>query len=252
MRSSITSLSLCIALAAGQLSCNFFGGIDNPSDPQDVYTAAVAKADAGDCAGARDLLKAVANPSDKISIALGWAYLCVGGATAANIASSLYNYSSTSNDLTVVGKLARTLLPMTAEKLSAITSAYEAFTRIADGRTRGLETAIAKFVEAAAIVSNQAGNVAATGSLTRDDISNDPSCSGVTCSTGSAVCTAAPGISDTDVSSFINAVTAATNALGTVNSSNLALLNLAQALQNQLGVGTVGRCVIYNNVVPAQ
>ncbi len=234
--------------SVGTTGCNMFGGIDHPGEAQDKYTAAVALANAGLCSDAVDLLSTIFNPSDDVSVALGWAQLCVGGATAGNIATSLYKFSSGSSDVTSVGVLARTMLPMTGDKSNALQKAVDAFNVIQDSSRKSVEVAIGDFAQAAGILANQSGNNS-VASLTQTDIA-PAGCEidSANCAATTVACTATPGMSDSAVNSFISSINAAAQSLQLSGSSSLTALALA--LKLGLAVGNPGRCYIYNSVIP--
>lgn len=241
------AVALIVAWSFAQTGCNLFGRLDPPGDRQDKYAAALAMANSGDCKGAKELLESVLPPDDDIASALGWAYMCLAGATAANIASSLYSFSGSSTNKTVVGALANTMLPMDSEKAVNAQKASEAFAQISDFRRRNLSVGIGKFVQAAAVLANQALN-ASSSVLEKTDISNS-ACANFNgnCTASAGTCTA--GMSNADVDSFITFVSAAATALGSVGSST-DLSRLATLIQAGLQAGDPGRCFIFNETIP--
>lgn len=242
----------CVALipALMCLSCNLFGTLDAPSTSADKYAAAIARANAGDCKGAKELLDSIEFRNDEADTALGWANLCVAGATAANIASSIYKYTGSNNDLTVIGILARTMLPTDADKQSSVDAAINAFGQIGDPRRRSIEVAIGKFVKASAILAKQAENATATGTLDVSDIAPS-ACSGAStdCTAGFASCTA--GMTDANVDAFFQAITDAATALAVAGAQDLK--TLADTLKaGQGATQTAGRCFIFKKTIPTE
>ena len=233
--------------------CNIWSGLDTPSDDQDRFLAAQAKADDGDCAGAVELLQTIASRNDQQNIALGWAQLCVGGATAKAIASSLYNFSSgsstgSSGSLTVVGELARSIYPTTQAKIGALDAATVAFLKISNTKIRQLEVAISQLVRSAAVLAQQ-GTTNNSARLTRDDIA-PIACDAVASDcTGGCAATTSGTISDSDVSTFTNLINAAATGLGSASAGNLT--SLSTLLNSRVGgASNVVRCFIYKEMIP--
>jgi hypothetical protein len=243
-------LAASLALAAASSGCNLFGNIDKPSDAPDQLSSAIAMANAGDCSGAKDLLVQIPNPNDEVNVALGWAYLCMAGATASTIATSIYNYTSTSTDYTVVGILARSLLPIDGTKTTNVNSSISAFSQIYDQNRLSIEVAIAQFVKAAIVLGRQAVNAGSSATLERTDISAS-TCQGADCTSAvQAALRCNTGMSHADIVSFADAINAAATALNASNAANLQAL--AAAIKSGLGVtDAVGRCFIMNQTIPA-
>lgn len=242
------ALAPVIALAVFSAGCNLFGKLDTPGESRDKYAAAIALANDGYCSDAQELLKSISRPNDDVRTALGWAQLCVGGATAANVASSIYKYKGNSSDLTVMGILARSMLPMTGDKTNALHDALATFGKISNGSRRSLQQALAQFSVAAGLLGNQSANDGAAG-LSRTDIA-DATCvqDATTCSTSATHCTAtATSMPDADVAAFMNAIAAAATALQATEAADLQ--GLAAALNVGLG-GDNGRCFIFNQAMP--
>jgi hypothetical protein len=237
-----------IQVAAGTSGCNIFSKLDPPGDAQDKYAAAVALANAGQCQSAVDQLTAISPPNDDVLSALGWAYLCVGGATAVNIATSLYKFSSNnSNDFTVVGALARSMVPMTTDKLNAVQNAILSFNGVNDAKRQGLELGIAEFAAAASLLAKQAGN---DGGTTVDftDVAQ-ATCSALAnnCAVG---CARGPtGMTDNDVAAFTADIANAATALSITGAADLQ--TLATNISGQIGLtAPVQRCFIFNKTIP--
>lgn len=245
-------LAVALAVSVISSSCNVLSPLDSPDDTASVVAAARARANAGDCAGARDLLRSIkASSNNEVKLTLGWAYLCLAGATASTITASIYKYTTTASDLTVVGLLARELLPMSADRIENIQLAVGSFNTITDERIH-IQMGIAHFVYAAAILAEQATTQASTSSLERDDISRS-GCAAVAsdCSTATVVeCPA--GMSATQVVDFNRQVTNAMNRMTLAGVTTLT--NLAQRITTGLALGSaddnIGRCFIRSNVVP--
>lgn len=242
----IAALGAAMTILSG---CNMWGGFDLPDDPDDRYLAAVAKADGGDCEGARDLLLPITSRNDDQNLALGWAQLCVAGATTKNIATSLYKYTSSSSDLTLIGNLARSMQPMTGGKLGSIDEATENFSKLSNPRVQSVEVAITKLVKAAGLLAYQA-TVVSDPILRRRDIAS-AACDAVAsnCAAGCAVTT--DGImSDAHVTAFTNAISQAAAALASSGAQDLS--SLATAINAKVsGATNVARCYIYKEMVPA-
>jgi hypothetical protein len=247
----LAALSLLVIsslqVAAGTTGCNIFSKLDPPGDAQDKYAAAIALANAGQCQSAVDQLTAISPPNDDVLSALGWAYLCVAGATATNIATSLYKFSSNSDDFTVVGALARAMTPMTTDKLNAVQSALLSFNGVNDAKRQGLELGIANFAAAASLLAKQAGNDGGT-TVDLTDIAQ-ATCSAVAsnCTIG---CAKGPtGMSDTDVANFTTDVANAATALSVTGAADLQAL--ATNISGQIGLtAPIQRCFIFNKTIP--
>lgn len=239
-RSWETGIAVLLAISVG--GCNLFGGIDEPREVADKYAAAIAAANGGDCIGAKKLLLGIPNPDDDVLVALGWAYLCIAGATAGNVASSLYKYTNGSSDLTIIGTLARTMLPMDGDKLGAAGEAINVFAQVQNGRRAYLNVALARFVRASAILAMQANNNG-SGTLDQTDVS------AASCSASAANCAAgcAAGMTDGDVTSFTSEITAASTALGNAAAGDLKAL--ADAIAAGFGGAAQSRCFIFNRTI---
>ena len=244
-------LAAILALCVTTSSCNVLSTVDNPDETSSVVSAARARANAGDCAGARDLLRNIKASSDnEVKLALGWAYLCLAGATAARITASIYKYSSAGADLTVVGLLGRELLPMTNDRIENIHLAAATFNGITDDR-KSIQMGIAHFVRAASVLAEQATNQATTDALSQDDIAPS-SCAAVAadCSAATVVnCSA--GMSAAKVVEFNTQITNAMNYMTLAGVTSLT--DLARRIQAGLALGSaddnIGRCFIRANVV---
>jgi len=238
--------SLLLALCTA--SCNLFGAMDEAESPEDQYALAVARANAGECAQARDILGRLENRTDDMNAALGWAELCITGATARNIALSLYSYTGNSTNYSVVGVLSRTMLPVNAEKLERVTAAVSAFSRILEPSRKSLLVAIAQFVKAAAVLGAQAINSSDTGSLDKVDIGGS-SCTTTTCGAAFALANCTSPMSNADVVTFTNAIADAATALELAGATDLK--TLAQAIRTGLGgTNEFARCFIHNQTIP--
>ncbi|GEM_PF-1866045 len=232
---------LAIVLSLTFASCNPFSGIEQASEPEDLLQQGLRLASDGECYQARDVLLKIYPMTDDVRVALGWAHLCIAGATAKNIAISIYRYSSTSSDTSVIGSLARRMLPMSPDKIDATGLAIGIFSDITDSSRRNIEVGIARFARGAAVLANQA-TTSGEGTLEKADIST-------TCNDACATC-AVPGMTDQDVTEFANNVSAAASALSSGGATDL------QALANALNSGVNGasdaaRCYIYKQAIPA-
>lgn len=228
--------------------CNLYGRLDQPRQSEDFYAAGVAAANDGRCDEAVNWLKSIDHPNDDAYSALGWAYLCVGGATAINIATSLYRFSSTSSNYTVVGALARSMLPRSGAKSQALSKASDTFEFVQDPTRRSVEIAITRMVLAADVLANQSSNDGDSTNLALADVS-DTGCAAFasSCASVGASCQAVMG--DTATTQFTNLITAAAVAMNATGATDLQAL--ANGMQSGLAGSTnVARCFIYNKMIP--
>lgn len=229
------------------MGCNAFDGMEKATDSgmstQDKIVHARRLLSENECYQARDLLLTVAEPpNDEYRVTLGWSHLCVAGATAANIAVSIYNYTQDSLNTTVIGTLARQMLPARGDQVVSTQAAIDMFQGMNDASRSQIEVAIAEFARASSILAQQATNDG-TSTLTQTDISlSGCSNSCVTCSL--------PGMSDGDITLFANAISTAATQLAAANATNL------KSLATQINSGVSGatdaaRCFIYKNAIPS-
>lgn len=215
-----------------------------------MLSIAIAKANQGHCDDARNILIRIQNPSDDVLKALGWAYLCLGGATADRIATSIYNYTSDANNLTILGALARELLPTDQGKRQYLTEAVLAFTRMTTN-DRNIQLGIGYLVRAASILSAQSENQPSTANVERDDVTAS-TCDthAPTCTTAIAAdCPSAGRMSDSDVTAFSNDINSALGFFQTAGVANLS--TLATRIISGLGADSnIGRCFIRSSVIP--
>lgn len=243
LKNLVRSVSLGLGLLVFSfhfLGCNTFSGIDNPETEREISEKALEEADSGDCVTARDRLSMIFPRSDDTNYNLGFARLCIGGATLETIGATVVTYSSSSgSDYTVVGKLAQALLPWSVSKQDEVNQSLEAFTNINDIQRRAYSMLIARLSRMAMIVAKASGG---RTTLTRDDIA-DSSCALLSCPAG---------MSDSDALDFKTEVTQlATDA----SSLNLPGLNSLSTSLNSTFSALAGadaiRFYIRNNVVPA-
>lgn len=241
-------VALCL-FSTATMGCNLYGKLDNPDSNQARYAAAIAAANDGRCQEAIDLLKEMTRTSDDVFSALGWAHLCVAGATAGNIATSIYKFSTSEGNYTVVGALAGTLIPMDGEKHRNIQEARVAFSHISQVDRQKLSHAIADLVLASSYLASQAGSSGGGSALETTDVSPNTSCVNFrdNCAGAGGTCTA--GMSDANVTNFLDAMNSAATNLAITDAADLK--NLATAIRAGLGAGSdQGRCFIFNRMIP--
>lgn len=245
-------LSLALVLVAS--SCNIYKAVDQPNTDRQRYIAAVDLANKGDCETSVRYLTEIPSRNDQQNVALGWSYLCLSTATTKNIASTLYTFtsSSSSSDLTVIGKLSRAMYNVTDVKLQYVDKAIEAFSLITNAKIRSIEIAIAQVVKTSAILAH-AAEARGQPIITRDLVA-DPGCAGASddCTAGFAACIENPtvqGMHDSEVTQVVNAISAANTTLAGSGAADIsamvALLNTGLA-----GAPTSARCFIYKKMVP--
>lgn len=241
----LTTLTLVLTTS----SCNVFSPFDAPSSPESILAVATARANDGKCDEARDLLRTIRKPNNDELVALGWAYLCLAGATAPRVAESIYKYTSADNNLTVLGALAQTLLPMDTGKLEFVDQAIATFNRLTNERI-DMQLGIAHLIRATAVLALQGGNAASTASLERDDVTIStcdtfaPTCTGAA---GSGSCPA--GISSTNITQFSGELSEALTRLQRAGVTSLS--DLATRVVAGLGADEeIARCFIRSSVIP--
>ena len=232
-------------------ACNIFSAVDKPSTDAEIYSRAITRADQKECKEAVDLLTTIPQQErpDKYQIALGWAYLCLGGATTKNVATSLYNYSSASGSLSVLGTLGSNLGDVTATKQAYIDLAISAFAYIENNTIRNVEVAIGKMVKAASILGLQA-TLNGRSHLEKSFISDVTTCDAVAsdCLAGCAA-TASGTMSDASVTEFTTTINEAVTYLGSTSAAELG--SLATAIKNKVaGATNIARCYIFKEIVP--
>ncbi len=225
------------------MGCNMYGAIDDSDDRLDAIEKARYDADGGDCVTARDRLANITPQDDNQRFTLGWAHLCVAGATLENIGATVAGYTTSSgSDFSLVGRLARRLLPYSLSKYTQITQGADTFRNIATSNRRAYASLVGNITKLAIIAARAAGD---RTNLVRNDISLEASCTSV------AACTAA-GMSDADATEFKNTVIIMA---GDASSINLpGLKDLAASLNSTfagLASADAVRYYVRNNVVPA-
>lgn len=226
-------------------ACNIFSLVDSPSTHHQVYLDGVAKADLGDCGAARDNFLSI-TLTDPVAEALGWAYLCIAGANTVQITSTLYKYSQDSSDFTIIGVLARSLLPMTSTKFAEIDRAIESFNKIQNTNLKNLNLGIGRLVRAAALLADQAKNASGTATLERADIDTN-------CATDCSSCSS-PGMNNDSVSGFALSISNAANDLSTTGAGNLQVLanSIRSGTSSAIGgSGNAARCFIFSRLIPS-
>lgn len=235
------ALAGLLALTAG--ACNVLEPLDAPSGKDQVIEQARYEADNGDCVTARDRLSQLDLRDDDVLSTLGFARLCVAGATLSVIGNTVVNYTSSSGtDYTVVGSLARALLPYDAGKQLEIGYALEHFSSISNATDRAAAVLVGHISYLAIIVAKAAG---AQTTLVRDDISTAANCTSI------AACPAG-GMSDADALAFKDQVAVMANDVSSLNLPGLK--DLADALNTSFaGLSTADavRYTVRTTVVPA-
>lgn len=238
------SALLLVSCAGFTSSCNLTGGIDDPKSAEDIVSASQALIEQDKCQDAVEKLATMPVRGDRANQMLGWAHLCVAGATIDKVGKALFSYSSATNNLTVVGDLANALIPSNGDKETSVNRAIEAFTAMQTGDERQISIALGQMVKAAAIVAKaSADNIV----VRRSDVSPS-NCLGTTCSTDPAACVEVR-LNDNDTNKVATALDAAATAVGGTSTLG-AIKDLAQRLGASDGTLAQGtRCAIYNSML---
>ena len=242
MRTECVLFATLIAVSLGGMGCNLTGGIDNPKGHDEQVLAAQAKIDTGDCDAAVALLTTITPQDNRVLQMTGTAHLCRAGATVTIVEGALGNYNTSSQNFTVVGVLANKMVPVKGDTDDKIVAAITAFSNMIQTDEKSVWLAYANIVRAAGLLAKAStDNV----SVKRADVSVG-GCVSANCVTGSAACTAV-NLTDPDANNLINALIAASNAVGAASSigaaKDLATKLGASAAQNAAG----GRCTAVNN-----
>lgn len=246
---------LAIAIAVFGFSlvlhgCNAFESFDEPETEEETLIGAQALMDAGDCAGASTLMKSKAYTSDIYYRTLGWALLCEGGASLSKVLATLLSFSSSSNNLNIVGALANKLIPQTDTKIAKFDEALDFFGRQSASNDKYVNVALASISKAAAIVSLSSSNLS---TVSKADISVG-ACTTAVCGTDPSPCVAAGSgnMSTNDTVRLREAITGAQTALSSAGSSLGSLTDLSSSLTTLIGpaaAATLIRCVVVNNML---
>lgn len=222
--------------------CNLFSGMDRSTQTVNLVEQARYLADNGDCVTARDLLVNVSPRTDEVAYVLGFARLCIAGATVANIGTTVAGYTTSSgSDYTVIGQLARKLLPWSASKETEISGAIEAFHQITDVNRRAYTLVVGRLSHLAIILTRA---VASRSSLAKDDISPAASCT-------SLVACPAGGMSDSDALEFRTEVSTLATEVSAISLTGLS--DLSTALSNSfvaLAGADAVRYTVRTQVIP--
>ena len=236
----VTALLLASLGAAG---CNMYSQLDESDDRADQIEQGRYDGDDGDCVTARDRLANITPLDDDQRFSLGFAHLCVGGATLENIGATVANYTTGSGtDYTLVGNLARRLLPYSVSKNLQISQGTDVFRDITTPNRRAYASLVGHLARLAIITARAAGD---RTTLVRDDISLEANCTSV------AACTAA-GMTDADATEFKTEVL--TMAADASSISLPGLADLAAGLNSTFaGLATADavRFYVRTSVVPA-
>ncbi len=242
---------ITIYLLLFSFGCNLFKTVDSPQSDEELYSRAVAQSDANNCKDSVSTLETlpVSQMNDKMKVLLGWSYLCLAGATTKKIATSLYNYSSASGNLTVVGTLGANLGEVNQTSLTNIDKAVSVFSQIENQSIRAIEMAIGKLVKSSAILGYQA-YLNREPHLSKSHIADFSTCDAVNsdCLAGCNA-TAYNTMSAAAISDFVNTINEAITSLGSTSASELN--SLATAIRNKVGGATsTARCYIFKEIVP--
>ncbi len=154
--------------------CNLFSAVDSPSSDPEKLQQAMALMDEGKCDEAYKIFDGRSNLTDDEYHTLGWAQMCASGAKFTNIAKSVFKFSTTTNDMTIIGAIANSLIPQNASRIVGITNAINSFSQIKNLQLRNVNLVIATLTKIAAIIATTSTN---NSTVRQSDISTDATCS---------------------------------------------------------------------------
>jgi hypothetical protein len=234
-----------VAMTCATAACNLFGGIDDPDTKVELMSHARAALNSGDCNTAVSDMLTLNILDDEGYQILGWAYLCQGGATLAKVGKSLFTYSSTTANLTVVGNLANELLPVSGDKVAAIENAISAFSNISprNANDRRVNLALANISKAAIAIAKASPD---TSRVRKSHVATEAACDAVA-SNCVAGCTGG-NLQAADLSVISSSLSQASSIL--LGSGLGAIADLAAQLGNAVGAAALTRCYVYKNMIP--
>ncbi|MBI3557569.1 MAG: hypothetical protein HY074_15005 [Deltaproteobacteria bacterium] len=230
------------ASSLGAMGCNLTGGVDNAKGHDELVLDAQAKIDTGDCDAAVSILTGITPQDNRVLQMTGTAHLCRAGATVTVVEGALGNYNTASQNFTVVGVLANKLVPTVKNDTDdKIVAAVNAFSNMVQTDEKSVWLAYANIVRAAGLLAKASSDHV---SVKRADVSV-AGCIGTNCTPGAA-CTAV-NLNDADANNLINALIAASAAVGSASS-----IGAAKDLATRLGASAAqtangGRCTAVNN-----
>ena len=228
---------IMLLLSTFNMGCNLFGALDTPEDDTELREKALVLMDENKCMDAAKLFQGKTTLTDEGYHILGWAQMCAGGASITQVATYLYSYSTSTQDLKIIGSLANKLIPSADSKVTSFSNAVTTFNQIQDSKTRGLDVTLANLVKAAAVVAKYSTSSGDTNLVTRADISSS-------CTSDCTTCTA--GLSNTDATTIRSSITSATSAVASVGGSLGSVSDLIARLNSQAGAADQAtRCMVY-------
>lgn len=231
---------LLLILAALSLSaCNLFSSMDKPTTGGQIVDKALALMDDKKCLDAVKLFQGRTDLDDDAYHTLGWAQMCANGATLTSVAKTMFSYSKTGDNLTILGKLSNSMVPADQNKVDGFTSAIASFNKISNVNIRSVNLTMANLTKVASIVAKQAANAGSSGTVSRVDISDN-------CASGCTNCTnTTTGISDPDATTVGTTVLSATQSIVSGMGSVGDLAARLQALFPG-GAAQAYRCTIFS------
>ncbi len=243
MRVNRIGFLFCLLLSG----CNFWGWLDNPTNPQQDYSAGLADADNEDCKGARDHFLSNKNPTDDEKEALGWAYMCIAGGSAKNIASTITKYKSNSPDLSVIGQLAGKMAPINSSQLAAAASAIEVLVTIQEKARRDFHLSLGYLVQAASVLADQ-DRVSSSGGLKKTSIA-DQACEFIGDCTSGCPTNTSGGMSEDSIGEYTTYINRSLVSMRETSATEL--IHLLNALEINLPTNRPqARCNIYKLMMP--
>lgn len=224
--------------------CNFFSFMDKPKSQEELHIDALAKIDQDKCSDAIESLKKIGETANDQTYRLrGWANLCTAGIKLKNVLKTLMTYSSSSENLDVVGKLAASIIPQTSGSVTTIQTAIDDFGKQTASGDRTLNITLGYVLKAAAYVAKASSDGT---TVKKADVA--PGGCQASCTDGTG-CTEVK-MDNTDANGFGDALIKAGNTVAG-DSTFGAVKDLVGKLKEQASatVANLNRCVVYNKIL---
>ena len=223
-------------------ACNMFSAVDKPSTDTERLQSALALMDEGKCSEAAKLYDGKSGLTDDELHTLGWAQMCGSGAKLANIAKSLFTYTSASNNTSLIGTVANSLIPQNDNRIIGLSNAVGSFGQIRNDSLRNVDLIMADIVKAAAVVAKYS---ASNAPVVRSNISTSTCPTDCTTATGGN-CASASGMSDADANTVGTLMIAASGSVNYLGPSAGSLGDLTSAIASgaSASTGAINRCIV--------
>jgi hypothetical protein len=242
-------LALLILSSTG---CNLVGGIDKPKSRAEILDSARIKIGDGDCGGAITDITNLGTADDESNHYLGYAQLCVGGATFAKIAAAGLSFDkNATNNLSILGTVANGLIPQTDASILNIQAAANTFQKIQNSTMKDFDSAIANIAWASSYIA-KAATLASASATARSQIGAG-GCLNQNCTANPAACSGA-NMNNNDAASLqaallnIGTATASETSFGKLSDLGSKLTADVAAFSGA-NVANDTRCYVFNNIL---